>query len=103
VRGDDALAHSRPDEVHQQLPGVLGGEDFVAQAVDCGTLLVHHVIVFEQTLTDTEVVFLHLLLCSFDALGDEWAFDTLAFLKSEAVHYLSNTLRSEETHQFVFQ
>ena len=71
--------------------------------IDNGTLLVHHVIVFEQTLTDTEVIFLHLLLSSLDALGNQWAFDTLAFLKSEAVHYLSNTLRSEETHQFIFQ
>ena len=36
--------------------------------IDDGTLLVHYVIIFQQTLTDTEVVLLNLLLCALDAL-----------------------------------
>ena len=40
--------------------------------IDYGTLFVHHIIIFDKTLTDTEVVLLNLLLCSLDTLGDHW-------------------------------
>ena len=34
--------------------------------IDNRTLLVHHVVIFQQAFTDTEVVFFYLLLCTFD-------------------------------------
>ena len=74
-----------------------------ALLVDHGTLLVHHVVVLQEVLTDTEVVLLHLALCTLDALADHWTLDTLAVLEAQAVHHLGNTLRGEETHQFVLQ
>ena len=54
--------------------------------VDDGTLLVHHIIVLDQALTDTEVVLFDLLLCALDALRDHWALDHLAILESKTVH-----------------
>ena len=66
-------------------------------------LLVHHVVVFEQALTDTEVVLLDLLLCTLDTLGYHRTLDHLAFLESEAVHHTGDTLGGEKTHEFVFE
>ena len=60
--------------------------------VDDGTLLVHHIVVFEQALTDAEVVLLDLLLCALDALRDHAALDTLAFLEAHTVHHAGDTL-----------
>ena len=71
--------------------------------VDHSTLLVHHIIVVEQVLTDTEVVLFHLLLCILDRLGDERMLQHLAFLESKAVHEASHLLGSKLTHQVVFQ
>ena len=71
--------------------------------IDDGTLLVHHIIVFEQVLTDTEVVLLDLLLCAFDALRYQWRLDTLSVLESHAVHPPCYLLRAEQTHELVLQ
>ena len=60
--------------------------------VDNGTLTVHHVIILQEVLTDTEVILLNLALSTLDALADHWAFDTLTILETETVHYLGDTL-----------
>ena len=57
-----------PDDVGNIHADTFAHESVATLLVDYGTLLVHHVVVFEQVLTDTEVVFLNLLLSSFDAL-----------------------------------
>ena len=71
--------------------------------VDHGALLVHHVVVFEQVLTRTEVVFFDLLLCAFDALADHAGLDHLAVLETEFIHDTSNAFGGEKTHEFVFE
>ena len=71
--------------------------------VNYRTLLVHHVIVFQQTLTDTEVVFFHLLLSTLDGLGNHAVFNHLTFLESQFVHIVGDTVGSKQTHQVVFQ
>ena len=71
--------------------------------IDNGTLTVHHVIILQEVLTDTEVVFLNLALGTLDALADHRTLDTLAILETKTVHYLCNTFRSEQTHQLIFQ
>ena len=68
-----------------------------------GTLLVHHVIVFKQTLTNTEVVFFYLLLGTFDRLGYHAVFNHFTFLESHLIHPVSQTVGSEQTHQVIFQ
>ena len=71
--------------------------------VDHGTLFVHHVIVFQQALTDAEVVLFHLLLCTLDALRDHGVLNHLTLLESQFVHDRCDALAGEESHQFVFQ
>jgi len=74
-----------------------------AFGVDYGTLLVHHVVIFQQTFTDAEVVFFHFLLCAFDGFGDHAVLNHLTFLEAEPVHYAGDTVGGEQTHQVVFQ
>ena len=78
-------------------------EGVAAFAVNRGTLLVHHVIVFQQTLTDAEVVFLDFLLGAFDGLGNHAVLDHIAVLVAHAVHDFRDTVGAEQTHEVVLQ
>ena len=60
--------------------------------IDYGTLLVHYVIVFKQAFANTKVVFLNLLLRTFNGTRNHRRFYTFAFLKPKTIHYLCNTL-----------
>lgn len=71
--------------------------------VDDLALGVHHVVVFEQSFTDTEVVFFDLALGPFDGLGNHRVFNHLALFKSETVHYLGDAFRAEQSHEVVFE
>ena len=74
-----------------------------ALLVDNGALLVHHIVVFEQVLTNTEVVLLNLLLCALDVLGDHTTLDALALLEAQTVHHRGDALRAEQTHELIFE
>ena len=74
-----------------------------AFGIDNGTLLVHDVVIFQQALTDTEVVFFHFLLCTFDGFGNHSVFNHLAFLETELVHDTGDAVGREEAHQVIFQ
>ena len=67
------------------------------------TLHIHHIVVFEQAFTNTEVVLFYLLLSSFDRFRYHLVLNHLTFLESEAVHYFGYSFRSEETHKVVFE
>ena len=84
--------HTVPDDVRDIHADTLTHQGVATFLVDDGTLLVHHVIILEEVLTDTEVVFLHLLLGALDTLGDHRALDPLAILKAETVHDMGDTL-----------
>jgi len=71
--------------------------------IDNRTLLVHHVVIFQQAFTDTEVVFFYLLLCTFDRVGNHLVLNHFTFLETEPVHYAGDTVGGEQTHQVVFQ
>src|SRR5574344_831853 len=71
--------------------------------IDDGTLYVHHNIIFNQSFTNTEVILFHLLLCTFDALGNHRVLNHFAFLEAQTVHNTGNTLRGKQTHQLIFQ
>ena len=59
--------HTVPDGVGDIHADTLTHQGVTTLLVDNRTLFVHHVIIFQQTLTDTEVVLLYLLLCALDA------------------------------------
>ena len=63
-----------------------------ALRIDSDTLLVHHVIIFKQTFTDTEVVFFYFLLSTLDGIGNHLVFNHFTFLESKSVHDTGNTV-----------
>ena len=73
----------------------------VAFRVDDITLLVHHIIVLDEAFTNTKVILLHLLLCTFDGVGDHLMLNHLALLEAHAIHQSSQTIRTEHTHQVI--
>ena len=67
------------------------------------TLDIHHIIIFQQSFTDPEVIFFHFLLSSLDRFCDHGVLDDFPFLDSEPVHDLCDALRPEHTHEVIFQ
>ena len=70
----------------------------MALLVDDRTLLVHHIIILQQALTDTEVVLFFLLLGALDAVVYHLGLDHLAILEAKLVHDAGNAIVGEETH-----
>ena len=70
-------------------------ECVAAARVDHLALRVHHVVVFQQTFTDTEVVFLYLLLGTFYGLAQHIVLQNLAFLETKLIHQAGDLLGSE--------
>ena len=101
----------RVDDVDTSIPNDVGdvhSDTFSHQGVapflvNHGALFVHHVIVFQQMLTDTEVVFFHFLLCALDALRNHRALNALPILESQTIHHRGDAFRTKQSHQFIFQ
>ena len=73
----------------------LSHQGVATAGVDYVTLRVHHVVVFQQTFTDTEVVFLYLLLGTFYGLAQHIVLQNLAFLETKLIHQAGDLLGSE--------
>ena len=91
------------DHIRDIHTDTLSHEGVTTLGVNEVTLLVHHIVVLNQTLTDTEVILLHFLLRTLDRAGDHVVLDHFAILEAHAVHHPRNTLRTEHTHQVVFE
>ena len=81
----------------------LAKECVMTAVIDVGTLLVHHIIVLQETLTDTEVILLNTLLSISYSVGDHTALYALPFLKSECIEHLHDTVGGEEAHQLILE
>ena len=88
----DDVYNAVPDDVGDIHTDTLTHKGVAALLVDYCTLLVHHIIVLDKALTDTEVILLNLLLCALDTLRNHRALDHLAVLESKAVHNRCDTL-----------
>ncbi len=71
--------------------------------VDHLALLVHHVVVFKQSLANPEVILLDFLLRPFDRSRDERMRDHFAFFQSQPFHDACNAVAAKQAHQIVFQ
>ena len=91
------------DHVRYIHTDTLTHQGVAALGVDHVSLLVHHVIVLDQALTDTEVVLLNFLLRVLDRLADHRVLNHFALLHTQSVHHSGYTLRAEHTHQVVLQ
>src|SRR5215469_6412093 len=78
-------------------------QDVAAEAVDDLSLLVHHVVVFEEVLADLEVARLHALLGGADGPGDQLVLDRLAFLHAEPLHDALDALGPEDAEEVVLE
>ena len=99
----DDVDHTVPHDIGNIHADALTHQGVAALLVDDGTLLVHHVVVLQQALTDAEVVFLDLLLGTLNLLGNHGALNHLALLEAQTVHDGGDTLGTEQTHQLVFE
>ena len=97
------IFHGVVDSVDDVEADTLTEHCVMAVGVNHLTLCVHHVVVFQCVLTNTEVVFFHTLLCVFDTLGHHWRFDSFAIFQAEAVEQLHNLFACEETHHLIFK
>ena len=82
---------------------ILAVQNLTTLRVDHLTLLVVHLVIFQQVLTDRKVVGLDLLLSLFHELGNGLMLDFLPLRNAQCVIYTHDTLGTEETHQIVLQ
>src|SRR5437762_12230083 len=75
----------------------------VAAAIDNIALVVHHVIIFQQTFSDSKIIFFHFLLRTLDALCDHAVLYHITFLVTELVHETGNAFTAEHTHEIIFE
>ena len=99
----DKVLDGVEDHVGDVDADALADEGVVTQGVDEGTLLVHHVVIFEQVLADAEVVLLDALLGLLDRVVDHLVLEHLALLEAEAVEHLHDTLRGVYAHQGILE
>lgn len=82
---------------------VVGGQDLVSLIIDNATLVVGHIIVFQQLLSHVEVATFHLALSTLDGIADHLVLDGLALLETQNAHHFLDTLGAKQTHQVIFQ
>jgi len=75
----------------------------VTLGVDDATLGIHHVVVFEQALTDTVVVLLYAALSILYRLRHHIVLYHLVFLEAEAVEHLHHIVRGEKAHYRILE
>ena len=95
--------HTVPDCIRDVHADALAHQGVTTLRVDHSTLLVHDIIVLQQSLTDAEVVLLDLLLGTLYLFANHGALQHFAFLEAQLVHYGSNALRAEQTHELVLK
>ena len=91
------------DHIRDIHTDTLSHQGVTTLCVDEVTLLVHHIVVFDQALTDTEVILLHFLLRPLDGTRYHTVLDHLTFLESHTVHDTGDAFTTEHTHQVVLQ
>src|SRR5215831_9525988 len=78
-------------------------ETLTTQPVDDFPLLVHHVVVLEQVLSDLEVARFNALLGRADRSRDQLVLDRLALLHAEPVHDALDPLGAEDPEEVVLE
>ena len=79
------------------------GEDFTSAGIEDSSLVVHHLIVFEQALAYLEVSLFDFFLCLCDALADSFVIDRLAFFPADPGKRLDGPFGGEDAHQVVVE
>ena len=103
----DAAADRIGDHLGAHLGDCLGHvarrHEFPALRIHLATLVVHHVVVFEDVLAHVEVARFDLLLRFLERLVDPGVDDRLAVLEAEALQHSAHALGPENPHQIVLK
>ena len=97
----DRVVDHAPDQVDHyfRFARARCGENLLPFFVEDLALMVHHFVVFEQVLADTEIAFFDLLLRAFDAATHLLVFDLHAVFKAEALEEFQHALAHEVLHK----
>ena len=101
--GVHAIFHTIRDHLENRIAHVLSIQYAAALLVDNLSLIVHNLIILKKILSDTEVVALNLLLRFLNRRCQHLMLDLLTFRNTECVENVHQLLRTEQTHQIVFQ
>ena len=94
--------HVAADALHRGRQA-LGFENLLTLAVHHAALVVGHVVVFQQVLTDVEVAGFHLALGVLDGARHPAVLDGFAVLETQGAHHVAHPVGGENTHQVVFK
>ena len=81
--GIDSIVHNVFTDVADHTRNVVHRHQVVTLVVDHGTLVVCHVIVFQQLLTNIEVTAFNLALCFLNSVGDHFVFNGLTVFHTQ--------------------
>ena len=97
------VVHQRVGHLHHNVAHVVIVQHAAALAVDDLALLIHDLVIFEDVLTDAEVVALDLLLRLLNRGGEHLVLDLLALLHAQRVEDAHQALGAEQAHQVILQ
>ena len=98
---DSRLKHVFADAV-DGFADVRHVQQFVTLGVNRPALVVGHIIIFQQLLTNIEVTALNFTLRVGDSLGDPRVLNGFAGFHPQFTHHAGNAIGGEDTHQGVF-
>ena len=81
----------------------MGIHQFPSLLINHLTLIVGHIIVFQQIFSNIEVMAFYFALSIFDGAIDHLMFNRLATFRIQLMHHVANRLRYENAHQVVVQ
>ena len=91
------------EHIHNIDADTFSHQSMVTLGINHITLCIHHIVVFEQSLTDSEVILLYPTLGVLDGLGNHIVFDHLIFFKTQTVEHFHYPIGSEQTHNRIFE
>ena len=91
------------DHLIDVLAQILTVEHLAALIIDDIALLVHNVVVFQDTLTGLEVTAFDGLLSLLDRAGEHFVVKRCILINTEGVHHVAHTLGAKQTHYIIGQ
>ena len=71
--------------------------------IDNIPLFVHHIIILQQSFSDTKVILFHFFLSSLNGFRNHRMLNHISFFMPEPIHHPCDSFRPEKTHQIILQ
>ena len=97
------ILHILGDHVVNRIPHALSVQHPAAFPVDDLPLFIHDLVIFQQVLTDSEVVALYLLLRLLNGAGKHLMFDLFVLFHAQRIEHAHQLLGTEQTQQVILQ